>query len=48
MSGGEEGPIISMSSPMESEILKRIHLPREEKNTCPLKRKINYLRLKKN
>ena len=48
MSGGTEGPIISMTNPMESEILKRIHLPREEKNTCPLKLKFNYLKLKKN
>ena len=39
MSGGEEGPIISMSSPMESEILKRIHLPREEKKHMPPKAK---------
>ena len=33
MRGGTEGPIISMTNPMESEILKRIHLPKEEKKT---------------
>ena len=47
MSGGEEGPIISMSTPMESEILKRIHLPREEKKHMPPKAKIQLSKAEK-
>ena len=41
MSGGEEGPIISTINPEESEMLKRIHLPRDEKNTCRPNQKSN-------
>ena len=40
MSGGEEGPIISTINPEESEMLKRIHLPRDEKKHMPPKAKI--------
>ena len=47
MSGGEEGPIISMTNPMESEILKRIHLPREEKKHMPPKAKIQLSKAEK-
>ena len=40
MSGGEEGPIITTINPEESEMLKRIHLPRDEKKHMPPKAKI--------
>ncbi len=39
MSGGKHGFIISTSDPEESEIIKRIHLPREEKKHMPPKAK---------
>lgn len=39
INGGEEGPIISRVSPEKSEILKRIHLPKEEKKHMPPKAK---------
>jgi len=39
MEGGEGGPIILAPSDLESEILKRIHLPREEKKHMPPKAK---------
>ena len=47
MGGGTEGPIISMTNPMESEILKRIHLPREEKKHMPPKTKIQLSKAEK-
>ena len=47
MGGGTEGPIISMTNPMESEILKRIHLPREEKKHMPPKAKIQLSKAEK-
>lgn len=40
MSGGEEGPIISLNKPEESEMLRRIHLPKDEKKHMPPKAKI--------
>jgi uncharacterized membrane protein len=39
MSGGEEGSIISILNPQQSEMLKRIHLPRDEKKHMPPKAK---------
>ena len=39
MSGGKHGFIVSTSDPEESEIIKRIHLPREEKKHMPPKAK---------
>lgn len=39
MDGGEEGPIILTLNPENSEILKRIHLPRDEKKHMPPKAK---------
>ena len=40
MIGGEEGSIISTIKPEESEMLKRIHLPRDEKKHMPPEAKI--------
>jgi hypothetical protein len=40
MDGGEEGLIISTANTDESEILRRIHLPRDEKKHMPPKAKI--------
>lgn len=39
INGGEEGPIISRVSPQKSEMLKRIHLPKDEKKHMPPKAK---------
>ena len=47
MGGGSEGPIISTTNPMESEILKRIHLPKEEKKHMPPKAKIQLSKAEK-
>ena len=47
MSGGEEGPIISMVNPKESEILKRIYLPRDEKKHMPPKAKTQLSKAEK-
>ena len=40
MSGGEEGAIISLKKPEQSEMLRRIHLPKDEKKHMPPKAKI--------
>ena len=40
MTGGEEGPIISIVNPEESEMLRRIHLTRDENKHMPPKAKI--------
>jgi len=39
MNGGEEGPIILINNPENSEILRRIHLPKDKKKHMPPKAK---------